>query len=142
MIDPLLDAMNKKWGSPLPRVGRPNVQSNKPDRENPDGIYPEHFNVNDKRTHEQWRKDYLANETTTRNLIEKPMVQAVLKQIGHGLQTNFVDIARRESATLAARWEIPEKERVIEKDIADLIEKGLVAMIEELERMGREEVWE
>jgi hypothetical protein len=31
---------------------------------------------------------------------------------------------------------------VIEKDIADLIEKGLVAMIEELERMGKQEVWE
>jgi hypothetical protein len=102
--DPLLAAMASWISTPAAPTNHHKDQHAKPrDRENPDGIYPAEFNINDKKIFEEWRNKYLANETTTRNLIEKPMVQAVLKQIGHGLRTSFVDIARRESATLAAR---------------------------------------
>lgn len=102
----------------------------------------EYETLTQKKTKEEIRKLQIANEQAIRNLIEKTMIKSMLKEVGHGLQTNFVDVSRRESPTLAAKWGIPEREREVEQDLSKLIQAGLVAMIGEIERLADDGTFE
>ncbi len=84
---------------------------------------------------EKIRKNKIANEKELGNVFLKSLFQSLMGEVGQSIQTNFVDIPRREAARLAAEWEMPEKERQIEKDLADLIKTGIQSMKRDIDRL-------
>ena len=90
--------------------------------------YQEDNSIDTKIKNENHRKLLLANEKEENNLIEKKMINAVLGEIQHSIHTNFVDLPRRESPTIAARMGVPEKERDLEKMLQEKIKISLIAV--------------
>lgn len=134
MSDDILKAMKAKWGDNK-KPKQIKINDNKKTDQRP-------TNLIEKKTFEEVRKLQIANEQSINNLIPKTMIKSMLGEISQSLRTNFIDLPRRESPTLAAKWGIQNLERDVEFDIAEIIEKGLSATIETIERLCQEEYFE
>jgi hypothetical protein len=91
--------------------------------------------LHDQDMKEKIRKNKIANEKELGNLFLKTLFQSLMGEVGQSIQTNFVDIPRRDSARLAAEWGIPGKERTIEKDLSDIIKTAIESMERDIERL-------
>ncbi len=89
---------------------------------------PLNHSIDKKIKNEKHRELVLKNEETENNLIQKKMINAVIGELSHSIQTNFVDFARRESPTIAAILEVPEKERDLEIILQKKIKASLAAV--------------
>ncbi len=76
------------------------------------------------------------NDVKLGNLVEKKLVQAVIEEIGHNIQTSFVDLPRRESPTIAALLGLPERERDIEKYLGEKIQAAIRGVIATITRLA------
>ena len=135
MSDPLLAALESQWSGVkivLPPADTDNGNDNQ--EENPEYI----ISLTQKKTQEEIRKLQIANETALNNLIQKKMIQAILESVGQSIQVAFVDSGRREAPTMAATLGIPEKERDIEGMINAMIERGVDAVIKNIEKLASE----
>ena len=138
MSDPLLAALESQWGGVkivLPPADADNGNDNQ--EENPEYI----ISLSQKKTQEEIRKLQIANETALNNLIQKKMIQAILESVGQSIQVSFVDSGRREAPIMAATLGIPEKERDIEGMINAMVEKGVKAVIGNIEKLVSEETF-
>ena len=98
--------------------------------------------LSDQETAEKIRKLQIANEKELNNLVIRKMAQAMIEDIGHSIQTNFVDFARRESPNIAALLEAPEKERDIEKMLSEKIQISIEAVKSECEKLASDRMFE
>jgi len=127
MSDPLLAALESQWGGKNIEISNDwSGEENQP------------LTLDHQKTTEQIRKLQIENEAALNNLIEKKMIQAVIEAIGQSVQVSFIDLGRRESSTMAAILGIPEKERDIESMINAMIEKGVKAVISNIEKLAGE----
>ena len=76
------------------------------------------------------------NDVKLGNLVAKKLVQAVIEEIGHNIQTSFVDLPRRESPTIAALLGMPERERDIERYLGEKIQAAIRGVIATIERLS------
>ena len=81
------------------------------------------------------------NDVKLGNLVEKKLVQAVIEEIGHNIQTSFVDLPRRESPTIAALIGLPERERDIEKYLGEKIQAAIRGVIATIDRLAGDETF-
>lgn len=81
------------------------------------------------------------NEVKLGNLVDKKLVQAIVDEIAHAIQTSFVDFPRRESPTIAAILGIPEKERDIEIHLSEKIQASILSVISTIERLASEDTF-
>ena len=70
----------------------------------------------------------IGNEKEVNTLVLRTKVRAILEVIGHGIQTNLVDLPRRESGTIAAMTGVPDKERIIEKYLSEKIQEAVASL--------------
>jgi len=106
------------------------------------GDYDEYENLDVKEQQEKIRKLQIGNEKELRNLVEKPLIKAILAEIGQAIQVGFVHAGRREAPAMAQRLGIPERTRDLEKMIDDINEKGINGVIAKIETLMDEEVYE
>jgi hypothetical protein len=111
--------------------------------ENPDEEDDDRYkSLDDEKLEEQIRKLKIGNEKDLKNLIEKPLMIAVMGEIGQSIQNNFVDLAKRNANTWANLLGCPEREREIEQMIGDMIEGGINGVIDDIERLSDEGIFE
>ncbi len=84
--------------------------------------------LTEQKTEAEVRKLKIGNEKEMNTLVMRPLVRAILEAIEHGIQTNFINLPRRESATIAAMVGVPGKERIIEKYLSEKIQEGVKSM--------------
>ncbi len=84
--------------------------------------------LTEQKTREEVRKLKIGNEKEINTLVLRTLTRAILEAVGHGIQTNFVNLPRRESATIAAMVGVPEKERIIEKYLSEKIQDAIMSM--------------
>ena len=77
---------------------------------------------------ETHRQKLLTNEQTENNLIPKKMIQAVIGDLSYSIQSNLVDLPRRDSAEIAAILGVPEKERDLENILQKKIKTSIAAI--------------
>ena len=130
-MDPLLQAM-QSWGKP---------STTAPEKKDPTQ-YELPYTLTEEKTSEEIRKLRIDNGLRLRNIVEKSMVQAVMKEIGHQIQTNFVDMARRDAPEVAALLGVPEKERDLERIWADKNASAILSVIDNIERLAMDGTWE
>ncbi len=105
----------------------------------PDGPENESYvGLDDELKKEAIREKYIKNETSIKNLILRKMTQAMIEEVGHSIQTNLVDFARRESPVIAALLQIPHLERDLEKLLSDKIQISIKAVVGTCERLSDE----
>ncbi len=110
MSDPLLQAMQARWGEQQTETTPPDGPENE-----------SYVGLDDELKKEAIREKYIKNETSIKNLILRKMAQAIIEEMGHSIQTSLVDFARRESPVIAALLGIPHLERDLEKLLSDKI---------------------
>lgn len=130
MSDPLLAALESQWGGKS--IETPQSPGDWSGEEN------QPLTLDQQKTTEQIRKYQIENEAALNNLIEKKMIQAILEAVGQSVQVSFIDLGRREAPTMAAILGIPEKERDIEGMINTMVEKGVKAVIGNIEKLAGE----
>lgn len=81
--------------------------------------------LTEQKTKAEVRKLKILNEKEMNTLVLRTQARAILEAIGHGIQTNFVNLPRRESATIAAMAGVPDKERIIEKYLSEKIQDAI-----------------
>lgn len=91
---------------------------------------------------EKIRKLVIDNETKLNNLVAKDMVKAILLEMGHQIQTAFVDLPRREAPNIAAKLGIPNLERDLEKELSDLIKTALDSCINNIDKLSQDRIFE
>lgn len=91
----------------------------------PNPIEQDIFSLEQIKTYEQGRKLKIENDKNEGALIPVDMFHSVINDIGHSVQNNFIDQPKRCAASWAARLGIPQKERDIEKMMADMIKDGI-----------------
>ncbi len=84
--------------------------------------------LNEQKTREEVRKLKIGNEKEINTLVLRSLARAILEEIGHSIQTNFINLPRRESATIAAMVGVPGKERIIEKYLSEKIQDAVISM--------------
>lgn len=89
----------------------------------------------EKKIFEEYRGKYIANEKEIGSLFLRSLFVSMMGEVGQSLQTNFVDIPRRDSARLAAEWGIPEKERQIEGDLSKIIQTAIDSFRVDIDRL-------
>lgn len=134
MIDPILAALTSD--APIKK------QKKKKLPEPPQDVYEEAYSLQEKKLQEEVRKLKIGNDIAMRNLVEKKLVQAILAEVGHTLQTVIVDRGRREAPIMAAKLGIPEKERDLEVMLNDQDERAMNALVNTIERLCDEGVFE
>lgn len=111
--------------------------------ENPDGDFDDGYeNLDDKKKKEEIRKLQIFNEKELNNLVSRDLILAILSEVGHQIQTNFVDLARRESPNLAAELGISNLERDLEKKLSDLIMIGIESCQNNITRLSQDGIFE
>jgi hypothetical protein len=112
--------------------------------DDPGGDYHDdkYKSLDDEKLEEQIRKLKIGNEKDLKNLIEKPLMIAVMGEIGQSIQNNFVDLAKRNANTWANLLGCPEREREIEQMIGNMIEGGISGVIDDIERLSDEGIFE
>lgn len=84
--------------------------------------------LTEQKTKEEVRRLKILNEKEINILVLRTQARAILLEIGHDIQINFIDLPRRESATIAAMIGVPEKERIIEKYLSEKIQDAITNM--------------
>lgn len=84
--------------------------------------------LTEQKTEAEVRKLKIGNEKEMNILVLRTLARAILEEIGHGIQTNFINLPRRESATIAAMVGVPEKERIIEKYLSEKIQDAVMSL--------------
>ncbi|KKL91165.1 hypothetical protein LCGC14_1897420 [marine sediment metagenome] len=84
--------------------------------------------LTEQKTEAEVRKIKIGNEKEINNLVLRTLTRAILESVGHSIQTNFIDLPRRESATIAAMVGVPEKERIIEKYLSEKIQDAVMSL--------------
>ena len=120
MSDPLLEALKIKWGNTKSK------SDDSPDTQ--EGDFDLDNSIDKKIKDETHRKLLLTNEQTENNLIPKKMIQAVIGDLSYSIQSNLVDLPRRDSAEIAAILGVPEKERDLENILQKKIKTSIAAI--------------
>ena len=102
----------------------------------------EYRTLDDKKTISQTKKIDIENEKALNNLIERKMIPAIIEEVGHSIQVNFVDLARRESSYIAAKLGIPEKEMELSKILGEKIEASIQSVVEIVSQFAKDEIYE
>ncbi len=132
MSDPILSAL----------MGTPFIEEKPTKRKKKLQPQPESnqaWTLQEKKTAEEIRKLQIANETALENLISKDMVRGIVGQIAQEINTQFVDLPRREATTIAALLGIPEKARELERlwgNKNSVAIENMKATIEKLQKSG------
>ena len=84
--------------------------------------------LTEQKTEAEVRRLKIGNEKEVNTLVLRTKVRAILEVIGHGIQTNLVDLPRRESGTIAAMTGVPDKERIIEKYLSEKIQEAVASL--------------
>lgn len=130
----------KKETLPSSSLSVPRQRNKKPPVDAPNGEYEK--TLPEQKTEEEVRKLKIANEKELKNLFLMELFNSIMGELSHSVQTNFVDIPRREAAKLSAKWCVPEIERDIEKDLSDIIEAGINAFCKDIENLMDEGVFD
>ena len=109
-----------------------------PDDENE----PQLRNLDKEKKEEEIRKLKIENETKLKNLFENKLMKAIMAEIGQAIKQAFVYAGRREAPTMAAKLGIPQKERDLQAMIDDINEKGVAAVIDTIEKLMDDEIFE
>jgi hypothetical protein len=78
------------------------------------------------------KKITIQNEITLGNLIDREIIRAILEKMGHSIQTNFVDLPRRESPLIVALLGVPEKEMQLSKILSEKIKISIQSFKSEI----------
>ena len=116
--------------------------NNSPDSERETESQEEYQHIDDKIKNEKHRELVIKNEQSENNLIPKKMIQAIIGDISHSIQTNFIDLPKRESHTIAARLGIPEKERELEKLFQEKIKMSVTTVKRNIEKLLDDGIYE
>ena len=98
--------------------------------------------LTEQKTEAEVRKIKISNEKEMNILVLRTQARAILEAIGHGIQTNFVNLPRRESATIAAMVGVPDKERIIEKYLSEKIQEAIKSMLSQVDEKVTGRVFE
>ena len=104
--------------------------------------YDNYENLDDIEQKEKIRKLQIFNEKELNNLVSRDLILAILSEVGHQIQTNFVDLARREAPNLAAELGISNLERDLEKKLSDLIMVGIESCQNNITRLSQDGIFE
>ena len=88
--------------------------------------------LTEQKTEAEVRKIKIGNEKEMNILVLRTQARAILEVVGHGIQTNFVDLPRRESATMAAMVGVPDKERILEKYLSEKIQDAIKSTLSQV----------
>ncbi len=147
----LLDILESQWGLPTEKTSKrkPNSKKDKLGKSKDNLIYEAIADVVDsddseqtkttkkkktkatlaeQKTEAEVRKLKIGNEKEINTLVLRTKVRAILEVIGHSIQTNLVDLPRRESGTIAAMAGVPDKERIIEKYLSEKIQEAVASL--------------
>lgn len=102
----------------------------------------EYFTLQDKKLEQEIRKLKIQNEKELGNLVSKDLVKAILSEIGHTIQTAFVDLPRREAPRVAAELGIPNQERDLEKMMSDMIRIALDSVTNNVGKLTEDSIYE
>lgn len=102
----------------------------------------EYISLQDKKLEEEIKKLKITNNISERKLVEKDLVTSIFGEMSQSIQNNVIDQAKRKANTWAALLGIPEKERDIEKLLADLGEEIRNGLVSDIERLMDDGVWE
>ena len=106
---------------------------------------PEYKNprtLEDKLKKESIREKKIKNEKELNNLILRKMIQAIIEEIGHSIQTSFIDFARRESPLIAALLGVPEKEMQLSEILSEKIKVSIDSVVSVTEKYSKDEFYE
>ncbi len=98
--------------------------------------------LTEQKTEAEVRKLKIGNEKEMNILVLRTQARAILEAVGHGIQTNFVNLPRRESATIAAMVGVPDKERIIEKYLSEKIQEAIKSMLSQVDEKVANRVFE
>ena len=104
-------------------------------------LFEEYDDLDSKKKKEEIRKLQIGNEKELRNLVEKDMVKAVIARFGEAIQLHFVQMPRRESPNITSLLGVEGKEKILEKFLAEAIEKGLKSCKAEINKAMDDETW-
>lgn len=102
----------------------------------------EYFTLQDKKLEQEIRKLKIQNEKELGNLVSRDLVKSILLEVGQQIQTNFVDLPRRESPNLSAELGIPNKERDLEKLWSDLNRVAIESCINNIDKLVQDGTFE
>ncbi len=88
--------------------------------------------LTEQKTEAEVRKIKIGNDKEMNILVLRSQARAILEVVGHGIQTNFVDLPRRESATMAAMVGVPDKERILEKYLSEKIQDAIKSTLSQV----------
>ena len=141
MSDILLERMKARWGneqlnnSPDYDSGELESQEELPEYKNP-------RTLDDKLKKEAIREKKIKNEKELNNLILRKMIQAIIEEVGHGIQTSFIDFSRRESPLIAALLGVPEKEMQLSEILSEKIKVSIDSVVSITEKYSKDEFYE
>ena len=98
--------------------------------------------LDDKKTIAQTKKIDIENEKAIGSLIERKMIQAIIEEVGHGIQTSFIDFSRRESPLIAALLGVPEKEMQLSEILSEKIKVSIDSVVSITEKYSKDEFYE
>ena len=102
----------------------------------------EYQHIDDRKKEEQIRQLKIGNEKELNALIERKMIQAIIEEVGHGIQTSFVDFSRRESPLIAALLGVPEKEMQLSEILSEKIKVSIDSVVSITEKYSKDEFYE
>ena len=121
MSDVLVEAMKRAgWGDTKVKKNSSQTKTSKKKKTQ--------ATLTEQKTEAEVRKIKIGNEKEINNLVLRTLARAILEALGHSIQTNFIDLPRRESATIAAMVGVPEKERIIEKYLSEKIQDAVMSL--------------
>lgn len=98
--------------------------------------------LTERKTKEEIRKLQIDNEKNINTLVLRSLARSILEDIGHGIQTAFVDLPRREAPTMAAMAGVPAIERDFEKHLADKIQDAILSILINIDQKSRDGTYE
>ena len=138
MSDLLIEKMKARFGN--------EQLNNSPDSERESEREPEqqeeYQHIDDRKKEEQIRQLKISNEKELNALIERKMIQAIIEEVGHGIQTSFVDFSRRESPLIAALLGVPEKEMQLSEILSEKIKVSIDSVVSITEKYSKDEFYE
>ncbi len=98
--------------------------------------------LTERKTKEEIRRLQIGNEKDINTLVLRSLARSILEDIGHGIQTAFVDLPRREAPSLAAMAGVPGLEREFEKHLAGKIQDAIMSVLSNIDQKSRDGTYE
>lgn len=98
--------------------------------------------LTERKTKEEIRRLQIGNEKDINTLVLRSLARSILEDIGHGIQTAFVDLPRREAPSLAAMAGAPGLEREFEKHLAGKIQDAIMSVLSNIDQKTRDGTYE